>query len=141
MEHKKKTHMELKFIYNSNQLKERKALAYIKALDKHVINELDVYKTNITESQLADLAQKLGVGVAGLLDEEKEYYRDNLKGKDLSENDILGVITSNPEVLKTPIVSTHDSATFIGSAYDFNNIDLEFNSNKNELSNRDEKDN
>ncbi|GAA5027153.1 hypothetical protein GCM10011506_13470 [Marivirga lumbricoides] len=141
MEHKKKIEMELKFIYNSNQLKEREALAYIKSLDKHVINELDVHKMNITESQLADLARKLDVEVAGLLDEEKEYYQDNLKGKDLSENDILGIIASHPEVLKTPIVSSHESATFVGSSYDFNNIDLEFSSNKGELSNPDEKDN
>ncbi len=131
--------MELKFIYNSNQLKEREALAYILSLDKHVINEVDVYKTKITESQLADLARKLGVKVSGLLDQEKEYFKDNLEGKDLDENDILGVIKANPEVLKTPIVVAEDSATFVGSAYDFNNIDLEFKSNKDEMSNKDEK--
>ena len=131
--------MELKFIYNSNQLKERKALAYILSLDKHVINEVDVHKMKVTERQLAELAEKLGVEVSGLLDEEKEYYKDNLKGTDLDENDILGVIKSNPEVLKTPIVATEDSARFVGSAYDFNNIDLDFNSNKDEMSNRDEK--
>lgn len=136
---KSKRKMELKFIYNSNQLKEREALAYILSLDKHVINEVDLYKIKMTERQLAELAQKLGVEISGLLDKEKEYFKDNLKDSNLSDNDILGIIKSNPEVLKTPIVETEDSATFVGSGYDFNKIDLEFNSNKDEMSNRDEK--
>ncbi|MBK6263560.1 hypothetical protein JKA74_00820 [Marivirga sp. S37H4] len=137
----KKKHMEVRFIYNSNQIKERKTLAYIKSLDKHYINEVDIYKQTLTERQLAELAGKLNVHVGELLDEESEFYKDNLTDSQLETNDILVLIKNNPDILKTPIVEYGKSADFVGSAYDFNNIDLEFESNKDELSNRDEKDN
>jgi len=59
MESKKKSDMEIKFIYNSTQIKEREAFAYAKSLDQHYINAVDLDKEVITERQWAELANKL----------------------------------------------------------------------------------
>lgn len=139
MEPRHKEDMEIKFIYNSNQIKEREALGYIKSLDQHYINEFNVYKEQFTERQLADLAQKLGVSVKELINKESEFYQDDMEDGNYDDNDLLGLIKRNPTLLKTPIADYGKSAKFISSPYDFNNLDIVFKSIKEDLSNSDEK--
>jgi arsenate reductase-like glutaredoxin family protein len=131
--------MEIKFIYNSNQIKEREALGYIKSLDQHYINEFNVNKEQFTQRQLADLAQKLKVSVKELINKESEFYQDDMEDSNYDDNDILGLIKRKPALLKTPIVEYGKSAKFISSPYEFNNLDMTFNSISEELSNKDEK--
>ncbi|WP_375580405.1 hypothetical protein ABWH96_05045 [Marivirga tractuosa] len=140
METNNKSDMEIKFIYNSTQIKEREAYGYAKSLDQHYINAIDLDKEVITERQWAELAQKLKVAVKDLIDENNDYYQDELEGKDFDDNDLLQMIKDHPQIIKTPIIDSAKYARFIKSPYDFNEMDMAFEEIKNHLANKGESD-
>lgn len=122
---------EIKFLYNSSNKDEREAYAYAISLKKHKINELDISKTKLTRIQLAQLATKLKVSVIELFDSKSSYYRDEIKGKEWEDNDLLLILTEEIDALKTPIMVYADKAVFLGSKYDTNKIDLAIEGIKN----------
>lgn len=122
---------EIKFLYNSTKKNDREAYGYAVSLDKYKINELDVSKTKLTSTQLAELAQKLNVPIIELFDKNSSYYRDNIAGKDLEEGDLLTVLKEECDSLKTPIMVSAEKAAFLESKYDTNNIDLAIGGIKN----------
>lgn len=122
---------EIKFLYNSTKKDDREAYGYAVSLNKHKINELDVTKTKLTPTQLAELAQKLNVSIIELFDENSSYYRDNIAGKDLEEDDLLTILKEEPGSLKTPIMISSEKAVFLGSKYDTNAIDMAIGGIKN----------
>ncbi|WP_176223818.1 arsenate reductase family protein [Marivirga sericea] len=140
METNKKSDMEIKFIYNSTQIKEREALGYAKSLDQHYINEIDLEKETLTERHWAEIATALKVELKELIDENNDYYQDELKGKDFDEQDLLQLIASHPQIIKTPIIHSTRLTRFIKSPYDFNEMDLAFEEIKKHLANKGESD-
>ncbi len=140
METSKKSDMEITFIYNSNQIKDREAYGYAKSLDQHYINAIDLDKEVMTERQWAELATKLNVAVKDLIDENNAYYKDELEGKDFDDNDLLHIIKDHPQIIKTPIIDAAKYARFIKSPYDFNEMDMAFAEIKKNLANKREGD-
>ncbi|HLT08463.1 MAG TPA: hypothetical protein VK014_13110 [Cyclobacteriaceae bacterium] len=115
---------EIKFVYNSGKKDDREAYGYAQSLNKHKINELDVARTPLTSTQISELAQKLNVPIIELFDEKSSYYRDNVAGKDMDDNDLLTILKSEVDCLKTPIMVYENKAVFLESKYDTNNIDI-----------------
>jgi arsenate reductase-like glutaredoxin family protein len=140
MQTKKKTNMEIKFIYNSSQIKEREAFGYANSLDQHYINEIDLNKENLTARQWAEIAQKLKITIKELIDENNDFFQDELKGKEFDEHDLLQLIKDHPQIIKTPIIDSEKYARFIKSPYDFNEMDMAFNEIKKHLANKGESD-
>jgi len=132
--------MEIKFIYNSNQIKEREALAYAKSMDQHYINEVDLEKEALTERHWAQIARELNIDIKELIDQNNDYYQDALKDKDFDEQDLLQLIKSHPQIIKTPIIHSEKFTRFIKSPYDFNEMDLAFEEIKNHFANKGERD-
>lgn len=132
--------MEIKFIYNSNQIKEREALAYAKSLDQHYINEVDLEKETLTERHWAEIAKELNIEIKELIDQNNDYFQDELKNKDFDEQDLLQLITSHPQIIKTPIIQSKKITRFIQSPYDFNEMDLAFEEIKKHFANKGERD-
>ncbi len=121
---------EIKFIYNSKKKRDREAFGLIKALDKHVINELDTSKNKMTETQLAELAEKLSVTIDDLFDPNTEEYSE--KFKSLSDEDKLLLINTDMSLLKTPIVVRSDNtAIVLKSPFEIHPLDLEIEGTKN----------
>lgn len=132
--------MEIKFIYNSSQIKEREAYGYAKSLDQHYINAIDLDKEFLTERQWAELAKKLNVQVKDLIDQNNDYYQDVLLDKDFDEHDLLRLMKDHPQIIKTPIIDSAKFARFIKSPYDFNEMDMAFEEIQNHLANKGESD-
>lgn len=93
---------EITLIYNFNKQGDRESIAYAKQIaDK--VNEVDIAKTPLTERQMAQLLDKLGVGVEEIIDKKSDVYREKYRDKDMEEPDWLGVIKHEPNMMKTPI--------------------------------------
>lgn len=122
---------EIKFLYNSDKKDDREAYGYATSLKRHKINELDVTKTPMTSTQLSELAIKLGVPIIGLFDKNSSYYRDNIAGKDLEDEDLLTILKKEVGTLKTPIMVSEEKAAFLESKYDTNTIDMTIEGIKN----------
>ncbi|MDF9797426.1 arsenate reductase [Catalinimonas alkaloidigena] len=93
---------EITLIYNFDKQGDREAIAYAKQMASNV-NEVDISKNPLTERQLAQLIDKLGVSVEKLIDVKSDVYKESYEGKDMDEADWLGVLKHNPNLMKTPI--------------------------------------
>ncbi|WPP51065.1 arsenate reductase family protein [Catalinimonas niigatensis] len=93
---------EITLIYNFDKQGDREAVAYAKQIAQHV-NEIDISKNPLTESQLAQLVTKLGVSMEKLIDVKSDVYKEEYEGKNMEDAEWLGVLKRNPNLMKTPI--------------------------------------
>lgn len=119
------TENEILFIYNSKIFKDKQALGYIVPLKDHKIKELDLYYDKLTERQLKQIADKLGIEIKELLDTNSDIYKNEIRDKSLDDQDILTVLKENPDVLRTPIAMTSDRAVFVTDPYSLIQDDMD----------------
>ncbi|HET8858615.1 arsenate reductase family protein, partial [Marivirga sp.] len=73
-------------------------------------------------------------------DENNDYYKDKIEGKDFDDNDLLQLLKEHPQLIKTPIIVSEKTAKFIKSAYDFNEMGMAFKEIQNKFANKGESD-
>jgi arsenate reductase-like glutaredoxin family protein len=112
---------ELTLIYHSEKPDDKKARGYVESLPSVAIKTLDLARESITETQLAQLADKLGEPIASLIDptyDDRENTSENKEGlRQMDTTELLIVIKQNPKLLDTPIVIIGDRAYKLGSGY------------------------
>lgn len=118
---------EIKFLYNGDKLEDREAFAYVLTLHKHVINELDVSKNEMTPTQLLELAKKLNKSIIDLFDKKSDFFKTNIQGKEIEETDLLTLLIKEKSALRTPILVSADGAKVIEYPRDTIKIDMVFN--------------
>ena len=89
-------------LYNSNSSRARKTLAYAKA-EGLPIDEIDILKTPLTGTQIAELAGRLNMEIRDLVNQEHPSYKRQFDPYDFSSEDWIKMIKNNPEVMKQPI--------------------------------------
>jgi len=115
---------EILLIYNSNQLKDRKALVYAKSFQNHSVKEFDVQNNSLTESQLRQLSKRLEIDPVKLVDTQSTKYLRYFSDSDLSNKGTLKVLKKNPRMIKTPIAIYANGAEFINSPNEFIKKDM-----------------
>lgn len=104
---------ELTLIYHSEKSDDKKARGYVESL-RVAVKTLDLAKDQMTETQLAQLADKMGISVEELIDptyDDRENTDENKEGlKKMDTTELLVVIKHNPKILDTPIVILGDRA-------------------------------
>ncbi|MBD3627786.1 hypothetical protein [Cyclobacterium sp.] len=118
---------EIKFLYNSNKLEDREAYAYVLTLHKHVINELDISKNDMTPTQVLELAKKLNKNIIDLFDKGSQYFKENIQGKEIEETDLLTLLVKEKSALKTPILVSKEKSLVLEYPRDTIKIDMVFN--------------
>ena len=113
---------EVTIIYNFEKRQGREAVAYGKEIAENV-REIDISKNPLTERQMAELLMKLDVKVEEIIDRTSELYQDKYEGVDMEEQDWLGVIKQNPELMKTPIGILGNKAVICESPNDILKLD------------------
>ncbi len=112
---------ELTLIYHSEKSDDKKARGYVESLRDVTIKTLDLAREPITETQLAQLADKIEIPVQDLIDvtyDERADTENNKEGlKEMDPTEILTMIKQNPKLLCTPILIIGDRAYKYGSAY------------------------
>ena len=104
---------ELTLIYHSEKSDDKKARGYVESL-RVAVKTLDLAKDKITETQLAQLADKMGIPVNDLIDptyDDRENTNANKQGlKSMNKTELLVMIKHNPKLLDTPIIILGDHA-------------------------------
>lgn len=100
----------IKIYYSSESSIGKQTYGYDNASFKDLL-AIDVIKTNVTGTQWKELAEKLGVSIGDLVDQNhpaftKTYNTDT----NLDEVGWIKILNNNPEVLNFPIV-------ILGNAY------------------------
>ncbi len=88
--------------YSSKSTRAKKTLAYAKAEGLPIL-EIDILKTPLTGTQIAELADRLGLDIKDLVNQEHPTFQSRFQQHDFSENDWIKMIRHNPDIMKQPI--------------------------------------
>ncbi len=116
---------ELTLVFNSEKPDDRKARGYVESLPSVVIKTLDLSKEAITETQLAQLSDKLGIPVTEMVD---PTYDDTGNAgnkvrvlKEMEGQELLILLAHNTRLLATPILIVGNKAYKFASSYELIN--------------------
>lgn len=93
----------LQIYHNPRCSKSRTGLDYLKTktMDFEVI---DYLKTGLTAETLRQILQRLNVKPIELVRTQEDYFKQQLKGKNFSDEEWIQIIIENPRLLKRPII-------------------------------------
>ena len=112
---------EITLIYHSDKAEDRKARAFVESLTGYTIKTLDLKKDRLTQTQLAEIANKMDVVIEKLFD---PTYKDRFTGHGTddiytaSEADLLTILVNEPALINTPITIVGKKAFLYASAYE-----------------------
>ena len=99
----------MKIYHNPRCRKSRETLALI--ADAGVLPEVVEYlKTPPTVDELREIVGKLGISPEALVRKGEAIYKENFKGKSLSDEEWLIALAENPKLIERPIVIEGDRA-------------------------------
>jgi arsenate reductase-like glutaredoxin family protein len=113
---------EITLILHSGKEEDKKMRAFVETISMYTVKTLDLKSDSLTETQLAEIADKMCVSIHDLLDDSYSNASGNDKGirdlKAMSKADILTLIIQNPLFLTTPILIIGKKAYSYGSAFE-----------------------
>ena len=115
---------EVLIIYKPKEKKDTNTYVLAKQLSEH-IREIDVFKDKLTQTQLKEIIDMLGVGVEELIERDSDTYRETYKDKAFDEMGWIDVLIKNPDLLKTPIVFKGKKGVIISTPSNVLSLDPE----------------
>ncbi len=103
--------------YNSKSVRAKQTMAYAKA-EGLPIQEIDILHTPITGTQIIEIADRLGIKVADLVNQDHPTYSTKFDKADLSSNDWIKMIQHNPDIMKQPIAIRGDITILVETPSD-----------------------
>jgi arsenate reductase-like glutaredoxin family protein len=116
---------ELTLIYHSDKEADKRARAFVESVTDYVVKTLDLKRDHLTETQLAEIADKMSADVKTLIDfsyRDQSPLKDTTSLRQLSATDQLTLLAKEPMLLKTPIVIIGKHAYHYASANDLLSI-------------------
>ena len=100
---------DLVLLYNSDNAKDRKTLAYALTITKKV-NRQELNSVRISDTLFRMLLERLNIDGKKLLNKADPYYQENIKGRDLTTEEWYNVLKSRPSLLRSPVAYYKDRA-------------------------------
>ncbi|WP_439132212.1 arsenate reductase (glutaredoxin) [Polaribacter sp.] len=93
----------IKVYHNPRCRKSREGLAILEASGKEfeIIKYLDKVPS---EAELSEIINILGISPIQLIRKTEKIWKENYKGKDLSDAELITAMTTNPKLIERPIV-------------------------------------
>ncbi|MBL7906463.1 MAG: arsenate reductase family protein [Bacteroidales bacterium] len=89
--------------HNPKCRKSRAGLDYVKSTGAEV--EVREYiREGISANEVKQLTLLLGIKPIELVRTQEEYYRENLKDQNLTDDDWYSILSENPRLIKRPVV-------------------------------------
>mgnify|MGYP000001015541 FL=1 len=99
----------MKIYHNPRCSKSRQTLALIQ--ENGVEPEVLLYLENIpTANELKELLSKLGISPMQLIRKGEKDWKENYKGKELSDEQIIEAMITHPKLIERPIVVKDNKA-------------------------------
>ena len=108
---------QITLFYHSKSKRAKQTIAYARAkgLPIHLV---DIMKTPLTGTQIAELSDRLGILVRDLVNQDHPAYRTRFEKHDFSSDDWIKMIRHNPEIMKQPIALRGDITILIETPTD-----------------------
>ena len=87
---------------NAESGRAKQTLAFAEAEGLPIL-EVDILKTPLTGTQIAELADRLGLEIKDLVNQEDPSYELKFEHHDFSAEDWITMIKKHPEIMKQPI--------------------------------------
>lgn len=99
----------MKIYHNPRCKKSRETLSLLqeKNIDPEIVKYLD---TPPSEKELKDVLYKLGIPAEKLVRKTEKIYKENYKGKELSETEWIKAMVNHPKLIQRPIVIKGEKA-------------------------------
>lgn len=99
----------IKIYHNNRCSKSRSGLEIVEQSGKPF--EVVKYLENVpSEKELKDIIKLLGIKPIELVRKNEAIWKDNFKGKDLSDAEIIKAMVENPKLIERPIVVNGNKA-------------------------------
>lgn len=95
--------------HNPRCSKSRQGLEVLKESGKD-FKVREYLKEPVSEEELSEVLEKLGMAPIELVRTEEKIWKENYKGKDLSDKELIRVMTEHPKLIQRPIVVKDNSA-------------------------------
>lgn len=99
----------IKIYHNPRCRKSREALALLKEKGDHVVVQ-EYLKEPPTKEELREIVSLLEIRPFDLIRKSENEYKDNFKGKNLSDEEWLDAMIAYPKLIERPIVINERSA-------------------------------
>ena len=97
------------YYHNPRCRKSRETLEFLK--EKGIEPELFFYlKTPPSFEELKEVIKKLGINPFDLIRRNEKIYKENFKGKELSDDEWIKIMVENPKLIERPIIIGKDKA-------------------------------
>ncbi|TXE16081.1 hypothetical protein ES692_14285 [Psychroserpens burtonensis] len=108
---------QITLFYSSQSIRAKQTLAFAKA-EGLPIQDIDILKTKLTGTQIVELAERLHMDVANLVNQEHPSYTSNFEYHNFSTNDWIKMIQHNPQIMKQPIALRGDTTILVETPTD-----------------------
>ncbi|MGM1056655.1 MAG: arsenate reductase family protein [Bacteroidota bacterium] len=98
--------------YNPESVIAEKTLIFAKA-EGFAILEIDILKTPLTGTQIAELSSRLNLEVKDLVNQEHDSYKLKFESHNFSTDDWIKMIRNNPEIMRQPIALRGDTTVLV----------------------------
>ena len=112
----------MKIYHNPRCSKSRQGLSFLEELNQS-FEVIEYLKTPITFDELSEIITLLKIAPIELVRKNEQLWKDNFKGKQLSDPEIIQAMIDNPKLIERPIV-VHNSKAVIGRPTDLINTVL-----------------
>ncbi len=102
----------LKIYHNTRCRTSRAGLEALKATGKE-FEIVEYLKNPLSEDEIRQLIKKTGLNAIDLIRTKEEYFKKELKGKELSEDELIKAIAKEPRLLQRPIAETETKAVLL----------------------------
>ncbi len=99
----------IEIYHNPRCRKSREGLAILEESGKD-FQIVPYLEKNPTEEELTEVLKKLGMTAEELVRKNEAIWKENFKGKDLSESEIVKAMVRFPKLIERPIVIQGDKA-------------------------------
>ena len=103
--------------YSSDSVRAKQTMVYAIA-EGLPVSSIDIMKTPLTGTQIANLASRLGIEIKDLVNQDHPAYERKFAHHDLSHRDWIKMIQHNPEIMKQPIALRGDIAILVETPTD-----------------------
>jgi arsenate reductase len=108
---------QITLFYSSKSVRAKQTLAYAKA-EVLPIQEIDILRAKLTGTHIVELANRLNMEVADLVNQEHPSYKLKFEPHNFSTNDRVKMIQHNPEIMKQPIALRGDITILVETPTD-----------------------
>ncbi len=102
----------IKIYHNPRCKKSRAGLQYLQEKKVQFITVLYLKDEAFTVESLTELLKKMNVKPTEMLRTQEKEYKENFKGKTLSDAEWIKVMVDNPKFIKRPIVESDNNAVW-----------------------------